>query len=747
MESDNVELLFETNSIAQIEEIEAKLKKEIEKRKDDLKQIIGEKYKDLIDVSDGLQIMAQRCLVVVEEIDNLDKSFHHFKSKVTQGLSSKQKLSDSPVNKGNLLQWEFAIKCKIIVKSPSKIWYFLDVNDILSATFYYSQVCYVWHRLKDSFTEITQNRPNIVTQYANIVCNFSSILVNQAWKNVSYSRKVTLEPESIALNLMCISILQSFNPSQLLETLLETRYQQMANLFINRSPDFADICLDLFGNLFDTCRLAYLVFVEDMGIPNYLARSKDIVEKFQASQELFCNHLYLSLVPNEIKNFRLKSHFTDHELEMSQVKTMCNNWIQQVYKNIIPKFSEIVSKVDSIFTLFTVLKEANSLLEDSNRLLNWTDLNDILFDNEVSIWQFFLKDTVMKHMEILITSSVTNTYKCLQSSIQAILTSAMDEPVALIDVIWKYESSEQDSLSMKAYGLIEENLKVCHPFEQQLEIISEQLSIIQDNASQGFLPSKDLITLQSIFISALVDNLSNFIDYFDNLCVDKSQNMLRMANIYRTLVYGCPKFAGCHSMFSKDQSDWTRSRVLLRNAYNKLFIDYLSQKLTDLTGEFSKEMDMKSITNFLDLCLTWEEITLEETLEDGKTIKSNIRIPMQISIPLYSLLKQLNISINNIGAHTMSKKAIMFILSKLGLQINSYYQQLLENILAKDIPKNVKHTLFLQFYFDLSFMQLLFGLTKDDNIKKEIKPLLNDNINNYQSQIDPFDLHGFSLVP
>ena len=41
MESDNVEILFEKNSISQIEEIESNLMKEIEKKKDDLKQIIG----------------------------------------------------------------------------------------------------------------------------------------------------------------------------------------------------------------------------------------------------------------------------------------------------------------------------------------------------------------------------------------------------------------------------------------------------------------------------------------------------------------------------------------------------------------------------------------------------------------------------------------------------------------------------------------------------------------------------------
>lgn len=41
MKSNNVEVLFETNMISEIEEIEKKLKEEVEKKVEDLKQIVG----------------------------------------------------------------------------------------------------------------------------------------------------------------------------------------------------------------------------------------------------------------------------------------------------------------------------------------------------------------------------------------------------------------------------------------------------------------------------------------------------------------------------------------------------------------------------------------------------------------------------------------------------------------------------------------------------------------------------------
>ncbi|XP_053205767.1 uncharacterized protein LOC128390119 [Panonychus citri] len=639
---ENIEILFERSPIDQIVLAKNTLLKEKEKKKDDLKSILGEKYKDLIVISDNLKVMALTC-DIVEKSQNLNKAINHFKSR------------ENHKRKNHTLEYDLMVKSKMILRAPSKIWDYLDNNKIESAIGHYSQVCWVLEDL-EKISENQLKGPNKIAQYGTIIKNFSFILVERITRNIEYVDP-PCDQHEIRSNLTCCSNLLSLKPEQLLEIFLETRFQQLVKLFDNQ---FESTCANLFGNIFDTCRLSYLVFIEDMELADFLCKLREMV----------------------------------------------NNWIERIVKNIMPRFYETVNKVNSIVVLTRSLDSVNSRLEYGN----WEQINEILFDNKINIWNFFLKKVTMEAMKNLITSGLNEAYSSLEKSIESQFT--IDKETGLkVDVVWK-----EGNFDRKAFALFEENIKICQPFGEKINMISDQLSLIHP---KGLIPCNDKQRLQSFFTSILTSKLEEFIR--KNICQENSK-LLVMANIYRTLVFGCAQFKNVHNLWSHHEIGWSRSRLLLQKTYNELFFDYFSQQSTDLIQDFSDQMNFISLEKFLEMYSNWEELPIDQMV--------STTIPVRASNPLYQLLRKLNSEINAVGAHTMNKTIIKNVLMEIMLKLINLYDKTLARIVV-DVPKNIQKKQIIQLNFDILFINELASL---DQSTIEIKEKL-------QNMIDPFDYH------
>uniref|UniRef100_A0A6G1SGV7 Conserved oligomeric Golgi complex subunit 1 n=1 Tax=Aceria tosichella TaxID=561515 RepID=A0A6G1SGV7_9ACAR len=80
----SVDILFREHSFEEIESVRDNLASEIDKRTELLKSIVKEKYKDVVDTSDGIQSLKSNLAQVEQSIARLDKSITNFHQRIKE---------------------------------------------------------------------------------------------------------------------------------------------------------------------------------------------------------------------------------------------------------------------------------------------------------------------------------------------------------------------------------------------------------------------------------------------------------------------------------------------------------------------------------------------------------------------------------------------------------------------------------------------------------------------------------------
>lgn len=86
-------VLFERYNTEQIRQIERKVRGEIEQKKEELRQMVGERYRDLIDAADTIGEMRQCSESVVQSMQDMHQYCLRLKQGKTNVVTSKQEVN------------------------------------------------------------------------------------------------------------------------------------------------------------------------------------------------------------------------------------------------------------------------------------------------------------------------------------------------------------------------------------------------------------------------------------------------------------------------------------------------------------------------------------------------------------------------------------------------------------------------------------------------------------------------------
>lgn len=86
-------VLFERYNTEQIRQIERKVRGEIEQKKEELRQMVGERYRDLIDAADTIGEMRQCSESVVQSMQDMHQYCLRLKQGKTNVATSKQEVN------------------------------------------------------------------------------------------------------------------------------------------------------------------------------------------------------------------------------------------------------------------------------------------------------------------------------------------------------------------------------------------------------------------------------------------------------------------------------------------------------------------------------------------------------------------------------------------------------------------------------------------------------------------------------
>ncbi|RXG73248.1 Conserved oligomeric Golgi complex subunit 1 [Armadillidium vulgare] len=136
MTPDNdVNAIFEKHSVKEIEDILKKMRSDIERKKEDLRIMVGERYRDLIEAADTITEMRNSAEAVCKNIERMEGLCESLQQRGLIGF--KTKMSTSVDNSSRMLgsthQYSIAVQVKLLVDVPEILWELTEKREYLDA--------------------------------------------------------------------------------------------------------------------------------------------------------------------------------------------------------------------------------------------------------------------------------------------------------------------------------------------------------------------------------------------------------------------------------------------------------------------------------------------------------------------------------------------------------------------------------------------------------------------------------------
>ncbi|KAK6915966.1 hypothetical protein RJ641_018827 [Dillenia turbinata] len=211
----DAESLFRSKPISELRGIEINTRKQIEEKQQELRQLVGDRYRDLIDSADSIVLMKSSCESIssnISQIETLISSLSAISAAETPKFNS---------NASKFRVYGIACRVKYLVDTPENIWGCLDESMFLEASGRYIRAKVVHNRLvnSDGDRELLSKFPLLQHQW-QIVDSFRVQISQRSRERLS---DCELGIGAYADALSAVAVIDELDPKQVLGLFLESR--------------------------------------------------------------------------------------------------------------------------------------------------------------------------------------------------------------------------------------------------------------------------------------------------------------------------------------------------------------------------------------------------------------------------------------------------------------------------------------------------------------------------------------------
>ncbi|KAJ0511191.1 putative oligomeric Golgi complex subunit 1 protein [Helianthus annuus] len=225
----DAESLFRTKPISEIRTIESTTRKQIQNKSEELRQLVGNRYRDLIDSADSIVNMTSSCRSISNNISAIHHGILHSLSSTTVNPNS------ASLNPARARMYGIACRVKYIVDTPENIWGCLDESMFVAAAARYMRAKLVYYGLRNNNDDHNNNNINNSYSYKSVLVKFP--LLQHQWQIVeSFKSQISqrsrerlleqgvgVEISAYADALAAVSVVDELEPAQVLKLLLDSR--------------------------------------------------------------------------------------------------------------------------------------------------------------------------------------------------------------------------------------------------------------------------------------------------------------------------------------------------------------------------------------------------------------------------------------------------------------------------------------------------------------------------------------------
>ncbi|XP_048411237.2 conserved oligomeric Golgi complex subunit 1 isoform X1 [Stegostoma tigrinum] len=843
--------LFERYGTEEIRQVERRVRAEIEHKKEELRQMVGERYRDLIEAADTITDMRLSSEKVVTSVRHMYEYCTRIKP------SGPGRAAPVPAKRNQAQQqsqekfYNMAAQIKLLLNMPEKIWSALESSQYLHATQMYLLCCHIHSILHlDSsgsyYSPVLARFPILVRQVAAAGHFRASIL--QESKILLKGRAIS--DQAIAEALCAIMLLEDSSPRQALADFLLARksaIQQSLNQLHHGAGIKAQVCslVELLAATLYQAQAVFYTSTEGKVPDNKLTcgllfttlasiTSESPADKgITVLKEEMKSETWFKYLPPSIVDFQPSLRTLAHPINRDYLRDTLQQWINMCKDDIKIGIGNLLIYVKSLKGLAGIRDAVWELLTSESISQNWETLCSRLLEKPFSFWEDFLQQLFLDRLQALTKEgleSISNSSKqLLVSAVQdlhvknfsALPNKAVEFEYNVAAFLWSESSNDllsdtawvsianrsqfvKSGLSMKAQALTLCVQSFCSALDSKLKVKLDDLvmylppdsSTVKDNSNdhsssqlqnsafdryadtakvEEMLRTHCLSCVQYILdcvkveLKTAEEGLQNCI-YSPKDC--NLSAVLFMARLCQSIGELCPHLKQCIWGRSSSNDQLVREprpvkklgkgkaqEVKPAQAKWQEVKDQLLQQSTSayriwnvtiskaLVYHFTRTLLSHTAGAILSTATNWDEIEIQEETEAGNSVTSKIRLPVQPSWYVQSLLFQLCQEVNRVGGHALPKVTLQELLKTCLDEVLTGYETLCSAKLDKGnsaFPLTQNRA--LQLLFDLRYLGSILTARNEEVKSSRIQqdPRVQKVADTLESYIDPFDLDVFT---
>ncbi|EFN69858.1 Conserved oligomeric Golgi complex subunit 1 [Camponotus floridanus] len=618
----DINKLFQEHTIKEIEEIQKKIQLESERKKIELRTLVGERYRDLILAADTIAKMKITSEQVTARIANVEDKFRELQKKYLIGFKT-EPIGDK-LDRGGYVSDSIIIQIKILMDIPQYIWTSIEDQNLLLATQLYIIAQHINYSLMFEVGSIelahADNAPGgLVLQFITDIkdkeayCLLSQLDLNQDLleeflPSVTKNHKPFVQdvPNNFPLSILqdrVKSWLEWVNEFSNLEvTKLLDLIVSIKGLYNVREEAISVNLPENWNSIWEELSLPRISFWMEFFQPIITKRVKCIIMDKWADALTDLKSGIIELLEKVAHD---KFEFPEHDLRWFVWKDSPTDIPQKLTKNggldnkrsllmkakgYSPNVIKLCEGLDE--NLYTLLSDLEHYLYETERIVT---LKDNLLSTNISLIanSFCDRNEVQEHLQVISTENIENL-------VQFIKNTCVNE---------KPEHGQRDINSIVLARFLFALTTLC------------------PNLNKCFTSSK---------LSGLIITNVKWQTICENLKEESTCVWSIWADIYKIKIAEYIK------------------KYISREPIDGLRVHWIVSE--------------------------WEKVTIEEESGEGKQIKSEILIPYQPSIPLQKFLTVICKDLNKIIPHTFPRRVLQQIIERIITELFNYYLNLLKDV-------------------------------------------------------------------
>ncbi|KAM3863538.1 conserved oligomeric Golgi complex subunit 1 [Diretmus argenteus] len=846
-------VLFERYNTEEIRQIERKVRGEIEQKKEELRQMVGERYRDLIDAADTIGEMRQCSESVVRSIQDMHQYCHKLKQSRPGVQDTKQESQQQWQEKFYIM----ASQIKLLLEIPERIWSAMEASQYLQATQLYLLCCHLHGLLQlqaatgGHYSPVLTRFPILVRQVATTGHFRSTILLDS--KSLLRGRAVS--DQAIAEALVSTMLLEGSSPRQALADFLLARkasIHQLLNQPQHGAGIKAQVC-SLVELLVTTLFQAYAVFyLPPEGSPRpgegalscgmLFSTLENVTSTTPAGKGRRVLHgevttgSWFKYLPSSISDFQPALRCLAQPIQREQLRDTLQKWIDTCKEDICRGVGSVLVYVKSLKGLAAIRDSVWDLLSTDSISQHWSSVCLRLLEQPLAVWDDFLQQLFLQRLQTITqeeteaisagsTQLLTSALRDLEA--QTVHPSPIPTPspgakpcpsqyeVDVASFLWSEAAGDllsdagwvsvsqraqqqRSGLAMKTQALTPCVQNFCSSLDAKLKARLDDL--------QHYLPSHDKDASDSTSVPGSLSgpaeaSTSSFDRFTDSAAVEEAlrdgclacvrhilssvrselaaaspdpsparlSSVLFAARLCQSVGELCPNLKHCilgrqsraetaakgtprqgrklgkaraAVEVSPAQAKWACLKEELLACSMEAYRIWSSALSKVLLDKFAAALHAESAGAVLTTATHWDDLEIQEEAESGSSVTSKIRLPVQPSWFVQSLLFQLCVEVNRVGGHALPRPTLQELLQTCLTRVLHHYHHLTQQECAFPMTQNRA----LQLLFDLRYLNATLGTRSEEgkSSRSHQDPRIQQVCDWLESYIDPFDLDVFT---